>query len=169
VNGTHPQPVLRLPGPKRAHSLSLRNVLSLCILVALGVAAVASMLLMRKGDTALRVVGHEWERIVEVEAYTGQRWLVTREARSTGTSLDDQLTWPKPRLRSPGQCDGCEREGRRRAAYTVRLFDPVAKREYSCTYPEQQWRTFALGSRYQAEFGARSGAPDCASLTPVSE
>jgi hypothetical protein len=161
--------VLRLIEPKRARRLARRNVLSLSILVALGAAAVASMLLMGKRDTALRVVGHEWERVVEIEAYDGQRWFVTREARTTGSSREDQLEWPKPRLGTPGQCDGCEREGRRRAAYTVRLFDPVAGREYSCAYPEEQWRTFTLGSRYRAKFGSRGGAPDCASLAPVSE
>lgn len=145
-----------------------RNLLRVVVLVALAVVVVLSLLLLRASkDTALRVVGHEWERTLEVEEFTGKYWVVTRTETTSGVALSDQLQWPRIKLRRAGSCEGCQRQGRRRAAYVVHFSDRVSERHVRCTFDEARWRSFALGSRWQAEFDPRTGALDCTSLVPA--
>jgi hypothetical protein len=144
-----------------------RLLLRLVLLVAFGAMVVVSIHLTRRRDTALRVVGHEWERVIEIQEYTGRSWVVVREARTSGTSPTDPIAWPSALLQKTGTCDGCQRLGRRHESYQIRLIDPVVQRGHACSFEIDRWRAFAPLSRWQARFDPRSGAVDCGSLTPA--
>ena len=138
------------------------------MLVALAVVVVLSLLLLTASkDTALRVVGHQWERSIEVEEFTGKHWVVTRTETNSGAALSDKLSWPRVELRRTGKCDGCQRHGRRQATYTVRLLDRVAQRHVECTFDEARWKSFALDSRWEGQFDPQTGMLDCTSLQPA--
>jgi len=140
---------------------------SVAVLAAISLAALGALLVTTRRDTALRVVGQEWERIIEVEEFTGKQWIVVREARVAGSSAADDLAWPEITLVRTGECDGCQREGKRRESYVVRLLDPVSERGHACEFPEAQWKRFVPDSRWEAEFDRRTGEPRCESLTPA--
>ena len=140
---------------------------SVAMLAAISLVALGALLFTGHRDTTLRVVGQEWERVIEVEEYTGKRWVVVHEARAAGSSSADDLAWPKVTLSRTGECDGCQREGQRRESYVVRLLDPVAERGHACELPEPEWKRFVPDSRWEAEFDRRTGEPRCDSLTPA--
>jgi hypothetical protein len=141
-----------------------RPWLSVAVLAVLTAAIIGSLVFMVRHRTALRVVGLEWERIVEVEEFTGERWIVTREEVAAGESTEDALHWPDPKLERTGNCDGCQREGKRRSSYTVRLLDPVTDRGHGCQLDEARWKEFRPGSRWIADFDPQTGLPICDTL-----
>lgn len=144
-----------------------RSQASLMLLVLVAAAVVVSMAKMRTRDTALRVIGHEWERSIDVQTFTGDKWIVTRVEQNRGTSPSDKITWPDPKLAMRGACDGCEREGVRSAVYTVRFLDPISERGFGCEFDESRWASFEVDSRWHAEFDPQTGAPNCKTLTPA--
>ena len=151
-------------GQQRDRTRPWRSVAVLALLTA---AMIGALVVMVRDRTALRVVGLEWERRVEIEEFTGQGWIVTREEVAAGSSTDDALHWPAPKLLRTGDCDGCQREGERRATYTVRLLDPVTERGLACQFDEARWKTFQQGSRWVADFDRHTGLPVCATLRPA--
>jgi hypothetical protein len=144
-----------------------RSQVSLMLLVLIAAAVIVSMAKLRTRDTALRVIGHEWERSIDVQTFTGDRWIVTRVEQNRGTSALDEITWPDPKLKRRGRCEGCERQGARSAVYTVRFLDPIAERGYACEFGEGKWASFEVDSRWHAEFDPQTGAPDCETLSPA--
>jgi hypothetical protein len=145
-----------------------KNLLTVITLVALAVVVVLSLVLLTASkDTALLVVSHQWERTIEVEEFTGKRWVVTRTETNSGTSVGDDLTWPRVKLRRTGNCDGCQRQGRRLATYQVSLLDRVSQRHLDCEFDEARWKSFTIDSRWQGEFDPRTGVLDCHSLVPT--
>ena len=145
-----------------------RSQLSLMLLVLIAAGVVVAMAKLRTRDTALRVLGHEWERSIDVQTYTGEKWIVTRVEQTRGTSTLDEITWPDPKLAKRGACEGCEREGQRSAVYTVRFLDPVSERGYGCEFGESKWSSFDVDSRWHAHFDPQTGAPNCQTLTPAA-
>jgi len=153
--------VLGLRGP---HS----SQLSVAILVLLGAVVVVSFVILPSAiDSSLQVIGHEWERTVEVETRSGRDWVLTGTYTNSGTALSDRLGWPSPKLSRTGDCEGCERVRQRTETYTVRLLDPLSKRGHGCAFAEVKWRAFAPASRWEGTFDRRTGELDCASLTRV--
>ena len=135
-----------------------RSQLSVAILVLLGGVVVASFVILPSAmDSSLRVVGHEWERTVEVETRSGRDWVLTGTHTNSGTALTDRLQWPRPKLGRTGDCEGCQRVRRRTETYTVRLLDPISKRGHGCALPEAKWRSFAPESRWEGKFDRRTG------------
>jgi len=144
-----------------------RSQLSLMLLLLIGAAVIVAMAKLRTRDTALRVIGHEWERSIDVQSYAGERWIVTRVEQNRGSDTLDEIKWPDPELKKRGLCEGCEREGQRSAIYTVRFLDPVSERGYGCEFGESKWRSFEIDSRWHAEFDPQTGVPNCETLTPA--
>ena len=144
-----------------------RSQVSLLLLLLIAAAVIVSMAKLRTRDTALRVIGHEWERSIDVQTFTGDRWIVTRVEQNRGTSTVDDIKWPDPKLGQRGTCEGCEREGQRNAVYTVRFLDPISERGYGCEFGESKWGSFEVDSRWHAEFDPQTGAPNCKTLAPA--
>ena len=109
----------------------------------------------------------ESERCTDVEdlcSYSVGEWKEQRVAKKTG-GLDDKLEWPQTSLSRTGLCDGCEREGERKATYRVNFARTDSKGDYSCDYRDAaQWRTFTVGSNWKGTVGGFGGI-NCSSLT----
>jgi hypothetical protein len=99
-------------------------------------------------------------------SFSVDRWSVSRTASAKGASLDDQPRWPEVGLGRTGQCLGCEREGRRRETYTVRLSDGPKGKSHECSVGQAKWAGFRPGSRWQGRTGVLTGGLDCSSLLP---
>ncbi|HPB99232.1 MAG TPA: hypothetical protein PKW66_25130, partial [Polyangiaceae bacterium] len=70
-------------------------------------------------------------------------------------------------LSRPGECEGCEREGKKTATYTLRLQDASSGKEKTCSFSDpEKWKSFQVGSSWKAKVGGISGGIDCDSLTP---
>ncbi len=96
--------------------------------------------------------------------FTVDRWTAARTASASGRGLSPAPAWPVTAVRS-GTCRGCEREGARKETYRVDL-RTAEGRAFSCTFPEDRWRTMAVGSRWRLTVYAVTGLPSCASLLP---
>jgi hypothetical protein len=95
--------------------------------------------------------------------YMVMRWSEVRVAESEGSSLAPYPSWPAVgRLRS-GNCEGCEREGRRDESYTLVLRDSKGK-EHSCELGEAKWAKAQEGSSYRCKESVITGGLDCKSL-----
>ena len=90
------------------------------------------------------------------------RWTAARTAAASGRGLSPPPAWPAAPLRA-GSCRGCEREGARRESYRVD-FRTADGRAFSCTFPEERWRSIPDGSRWSLAVGALTGSPSCGSL-----
>jgi membrane protease subunit (stomatin/prohibitin family) len=95
--------------------------------------------------------------------FTVDRWQTARTATAEGNSLADALGWPDPSPLRAGSCEGCERLGKRREAYAVFLRDPKGA-EHPCTFDEDKWRLFGVGSRWKGDIRVLGGSLDCDSL-----
>lgn len=99
--------------------------------------------------------------------YVG-KWKTVRTEKTSGAQLDDDLRWPAVRLGKKGRCEGCEREGDRKAVYTVRFKDTASGEEQSCSYGDvKRWRSFGKGTAWEASVGGLTGGLDCDSLRPA--
>jgi hypothetical protein len=93
-------------------------------------------------------------------------WSVTRSLRASGNASQQAPHWPLVELQRPGCVEvGCEREGPRRALYTV-FFRAPDRGETSCDFDQATWRAFIEGERYIA-VGASSGTAACRALSPA--
>lgn len=95
--------------------------------------------------------------------YDAPRWATVRTAKAGGTKAEPPA-WPKVELSRPGSCVGCEREGAKKETYTVSLKEPSTGESSSCEFPEEKWRSFSPGDRYDGKIGAVTGVIDCKSL-----
>ena len=98
--------------------------------------------------------------------FTVDRWSESRRATAQGEGQVPAPRWPELSLRA-GSCRGCEREGRRMAAYKVALATSGNKR-LECEVGEGEWPGFAPGSRWTVKLGVVTGSPDCKSLKRLS-
>jgi len=93
------------------------------------------------------------------------KWQAKRTEKNSGNSVSDQLTWPSVRLSKTGTCDGCERQGDRKAEYTVRFKDTNSGSEKPCTYSDvSKWKSFKVGSAWKGKVGSVFGGIECGSL-----
>lgn len=100
-------------------------------------------------------------------SYTVDRWSVGRTATLKGASLDDQPRWPEVRLGRAGQCHGCEREGRHRETYTVHLADVPKAKQHTCSFAQDKWAAFRIGSEWMGRASVLTSGLDCDSLLPA--
>ncbi len=125
-----------------------------------------------KGDGTFAVVQECETKYREEPVYADRcqfmvdRWTVSATERAGGDSLAAAPTWPTVRIANPGSCVGCQREGARKEAYTVRFVDDASKAAHACELPEVQWRGMAVGTRWASKVGVVSGALDCATIQP---
>lgn len=96
--------------------------------------------------------------------YVG-KWKVRRSEKATGTRVDDTLTWPTVTLSKSGTCEGCEREGKRKAMYVVHFKDTSSGKEQTCSFEDSsKWKSFALGTSWSGTVAGLTGGLDCDSL-----
>ncbi len=81
--------------------------------------------------------------------YLVTKWHFERTAKAEGN--DPSPAWPATRITRNGQCLGCEREGTRKETYELVLRDLASGEEDSCEFPEDKWRSFAPGAKFDAE------------------
>jgi hypothetical protein len=95
--------------------------------------------------------------------YTVLRWSEARVAENEGESLARYPAWPAVGRLRACKVEGCEREGKREASYTLVLRDGKGK-EHSCELSQERWSRAAEGASYAGKVSVISGALDCASL-----
>jgi len=102
----------------------------------------------------------------DVCTYYVGKWKDGRTEKESGSSVDDRLSWPSVRLARTGTCDGCEREGSRKATYTVRFEVTGKGTEKTCEFNDaSKWKSFKVGSGWKGKVGGFTGDIDCGSLS----
>ncbi len=95
-------------------------------------------------------------------------WVPSREVVASGEGLNEEPYWPQLQLARSGSCLGCEREGNRKASYTVHLRED--DNIYTCTMGSNsmdQWQSMPVESTWKFKVGVLSGQADCSSLEPA--
>jgi hypothetical protein len=98
--------------------------------------------------------------------YEIAEWRTVRTLSERGASRDDPPRWPAVALGRPGSCLGCEREGPRRASYTVRLVESGSGEEASCEMPEGAWASTSKGAVWKGKVRIMTGGIVCDELVP---
>jgi len=76
----------------------------------------------------------------DICTYQVGRWVPKRSEKNTGSSVTDPMPWPTVTLSRPGECEGCEREGKKTATYTLRLQDASSGKEKTCSFSDpEKW------------------------------
>lgn len=92
------------------------------------------------------------------------RWAKARTAEASG-GLTDPVVWPDPKLARTGTCRGCEREGKRREAFSV-VFRRDDGKDFACPFPQAEWKQIAVGAAFTTKEGVVVGGPSCGKLQP---
>jgi hypothetical protein len=100
--------------------------------------------------------------------YEIDKWHTARTAESSGQGKDPAPSWPEAKLGKKGNCKGCEREGERKATYTLRFVDKKASETYECEVDEPEWTAAEVGSTWKAEVGVVTSKLDCDSFQPMN-
>ena len=98
--------------------------------------------------------------------YRTNAWAEARVERAAGALPAQPPQWPMVTLAGQGECVGCEREGERRATYTLDLFERSSGRQASCDVDEARWMAASPGSQFQGAFRVIGGGLDCDALRP---
>ncbi|MCH9685128.1 MAG: hypothetical protein K0V04_27065 [Deltaproteobacteria bacterium] len=93
-------------------------------------------------------------------------WATVRTEKASGEGKDPEPSWPKVTLAKEGKCKGCEREGSRSEAYTLKFVEPKEKESYDCDVERSLWDGANVGSKWKAEVGVVSTSLDCDSFSP---
>lgn len=99
--------------------------------------------------------------------FTVDRWRVVRAVTADGDSLAESPQWPQLNLARTGSCIGCEREASRRETYTVELRMQDNEQPFTCTFNQDRWQQFPVGSQWQVKVSVVTGQADCGSLEPA--
>jgi hypothetical protein len=95
------------------------------------------------------------------------KWKPKRTEKKSGSSVTDAMPWPSVTLSRTGTCEGCEREGKKTANYTVRFQDSGSGKEQACSFDDAaKWKSFQVGSSWKGQVGGLTGGIDCGSLAP---
>lgn len=117
-----------------------------------------------QGDGTFKEVRDCKDRDDECSYYIGE-WKKHRAEQQSGNSLQDNLTWPEVRLGRTGECEGCERQGARKATYTVKFKDTSGGKAQECEFSDvNKWRSFTVDSKWKGKVGGLTGSIDCDSL-----
>lgn len=92
--------------------------------------------------------------------YVVDRWQYLRSIKASGQ--DKNAYWPQVNLLKTGQCQGCERAGKRLAHYFLTLQLP--EETHMCEVTQQIWQQAELNARWQLDANAITGKPHCATL-----
>ena len=95
--------------------------------------------------------------------YNVLRWSEVRVAESEGESLAKVPAWPAVGRLRACSVEGCEREGKREASYTLILRDAKGK-EHTCELNQERWSRAADGASYAGKLSVITGALDCTTL-----
>ncbi len=95
--------------------------------------------------------------------YEVQKWKEARTVKEQG-DLDDEPRWPRVDLKRKGKCVGCEREGSRNETYTVLFKELGSGEKMSCNYSASEWKSYKVGSTWDAEKHGLGGDLVCDSL-----
>lgn len=98
--------------------------------------------------------------------YSITEWTVTDTAKAAGKGTNPAPAWPTPAIANPGDCVGCQREGKRSESYTLHVLDDK-QQSRTCTVGGRQWSVIPLNSRWKAQSGVLTSALDCSSLKPM--
>jgi hypothetical protein len=99
--------------------------------------------------------------------FTIDKWHTVRTEESSGRAKSPAPSWPSPSLARTGQCKGCEREGPRKATYTLHLVDTAGSKTHECDVDEAKWNAAEPGSKWIAEVGVVTSSLDCDSIAPA--
>ena len=87
------------------------------------------------------------------------RWRVVRTETSTAAAMAPAPAWPAVRLSGRTSGLGAEREGTRRAKYTVHLRNAQAAHQtWACDYDEARWQAIPDGARLSMKVRLVGGA-----------
>ena len=98
--------------------------------------------------------------------FTVNRWGYERSVTAEGETLNQEPAWPQTNITRSCSAIGCEREGGREESYVVYL--QSGENEYTCSFPQDQWRSLAIESAWTFKVGVLTGQPDCGSLEPAT-
>lgn len=100
----------------------------------------------------------------EVCTYRARAWKKVRSVKQTG-GVGDAPAWPATNIRRHGQCKGCERPGAKTEVYRVKFKDTKSKKVHGCTFDQNKWKSFKVGTQYNAKLGGLSGGLRCSALS----
>ncbi|MEL6272951.1 MAG: zinc ribbon domain-containing protein [Chloroflexota bacterium] len=99
--------------------------------------------------------------------YDIDRWEYERSVTTEGDALSPAPQWGNLNLR---ECNtarlGCEREEGRNQRYSVTFRDEDGD-THTCTYPENQWASIGIETRWSMEIRQFVGGAVCSSLAPA--
>ena len=99
--------------------------------------------------------------------YRINKWHTARTLSETGASLSETPKWPTVQISRPGQCVGCQREGERTETYRVLFVEPGSNERSSCSFDQQKWSRFAVGSKWKGRTTVIGHMLDCTTLRSV--
>ena len=95
--------------------------------------------------------------------YAVWRWTTRDTAKASGSGWNPEPAWPEVNLRGPRSGPGAQREGNRRATYTIEVTDASGER-HTCDVSEGKWRDYPQKAALVGEVGRMTGSLDCDSL-----
>lgn len=97
--------------------------------------------------------------------FTVDAWSLSRTLKNAGTAQSPLPAWPPVKLARTGDCLGCEREGAKKATYTVNFKQPDGDAS-SCEASEATWNKLTVGSKWKGKT-TLAGGLDCDALEPA--
>ena len=98
--------------------------------------------------------------------FTVDAWETDRTEKASGDAKTPEPKWPEFKLKKPGKCKGCDREGDRDEDYYL-LFEDTEGEKYECSVDRSKWDAAEVGSKWKAEVGVVSSSLDCDSFSPA--